>query len=96
MLNDLHYIHQLAQLLSQVCFYAGSLGSCWDDRFIMWLRKALSLASLCIIIIIFFFSVAYLILLLFSCINTLICTDLLIPNIRSQVAGAHHTWFPYS
>ena len=43
-----------SKCLSQVCFYAGSLGSCWDDGFIMWLRKALSLASLCIIIIFFF------------------------------------------
>ena len=44
----------------------------------------------------FFFSLAYLTLLLLSCINTLICTDLLIPSITSQVAGAHNAWFPYS
>lgn len=47
-------------------------------------------------ILFFFLSLAYLTLLLLSCINTLICTDLLIPSITSQVAGARNAWFPYS
>ena len=56
--------------------------------------KPLASPPYILLLLLFFFSVAYLILLLFSCINTLICTDLFIPNIRSPVAGTHHAWFP--
>ena len=62
-----------------------------DDCFIMWSCKALKHRLL-----IFFFPLAYLILLLLSCITILICTDLLIPSITSQVKGAHNAWFPFS
>ena len=81
MLNELHYIH----LLAHWPFFLQGM---------MWLCETLKPPY--ILFILFFFSVAYLILLLFSCINTLICIDLFTRDITSQVAGAHNAWFPYS
>ena len=82
MLNELNYIHLLALW---PWFMQGMIALLSGHV------KPLSIASLY-----FFFSLAYLILLLLSCINILICTDLLIPSITTQLKGTHNAWFPFS